>query len=426
MARTASVRGIVVVVAAMLIALVAVPLTARAQDVSHLELLLQFVNEARQANGASPVSMEAQLNAAALRHSTDMAGGEFLSHTGTDGSSFAQRVQDTGYRMAAGAENVLFQLDLDASEAFNYWFASPEHRANLLNRAYIHAGIGYARSGSGKYYYTLILATPDYERPPQATLEGNVAPGVNFGPTPQYSVSDNRLNEAGLPPVAVYCAPGGGVTVWKIDFNTSQGSQVIYASPAQIRGALAQSASAGTPTQIASYADISLWALSGSDLQVNSGYPAKPTPYTFSFKAERCGVAAASGGAVLPAQATPLPPQTAVLDPPAGSGVYVVQPGDTLFRIALRYGLTTSQLAVANGISNPSRIYAGQTLVIPGVSTSGTATGSATSSRTHLVQPGETLYLIALRYGVPLSQLAAANGITNTWLIYAGEVLVIP
>ena len=46
--------------------------------------------------------------------------------------------------------------------------------------------------------------------------------------------------------------------------------------------------------------------------------------------------------------------------------------------------------------------------------------------RTHVVQPGENLFRIALRYGVNLYTLAALNGITNVSRIYAGQVLLIP
>ncbi len=47
--------------------------------------------------------------------------------------------------------------------------------------------------------------------------------------------------------------------------------------------------------------------------------------------------------------------------------IYTVAPGDTLFSIGQRFGLTTQQLAAANGIPYPWRIYAGQRLVIPGL-----------------------------------------------------------
>src|SRR5688500_10809703 len=48
------------------------------------------------------------------------------------------------------------------------------------------------------------------------------------------------------------------------------------------------------------------------------------------------------------------------------TGSHTVQPGETLFRIALRYGVNVNTLASANGIFNPDRIYAGQVLVVPG------------------------------------------------------------
>ncbi len=47
--------------------------------------------------------------------------------------------------------------------------------------------------------------------------------------------------------------------------------------------------------------------------------------------------------------------------------IYSVQAGDTLFRIATRFGLTVNELAQANSINDPTLVYAGQTLIIPGV-----------------------------------------------------------
>lgn len=52
----------------------------------------------------------------------------------------------------------------------------------------------------------------------------------------------------------------------------------------------------------------------------------------------------------------------------SGEVTHVVQPGENLFRIALRYGVDMNELAAANGITDPTRIYVGQVLVIPGLS----------------------------------------------------------
>ncbi len=100
-----------------------------------------------------------------------------------------------------------------------------------------------------------------------------------------------------------------------------------------------------------------------------------------------------------------------------GSVIHVVQRGETLYSIARRYGVSMWTIANANGITNPNRIYVGQRLSIP----SGGAAG-----RVHVVQAGETLLHIALRYGVDAWAIARANGITNLNYIYVGQRLVIP
>ena len=99
--------------------------------------------------------------------------------------------------------------------------------------------------------------------------------------------------------------------------------------------------------------------------------------------------------------------------------IHIVQRGQTLEGIARWYGVDLWTLARANGIVNPNRIYVGQRLVIP--------TGySAPVGATYIVKPGDTLYSIARRYGVSVWAIAQANGIYNLQLIYVGQRLVIP
>ncbi|MGH9136376.1 MAG: LysM peptidoglycan-binding domain-containing protein [Acidimicrobiales bacterium] len=105
-----------------------------------------------------------------------------------------------------------------------------------------------------------------------------------------------------------------------------------------------------------------------------------------------------------------------------GGVVHVVRPGETLSGIASRYGVLVRDLAGANGITNANLVIAGARLSIP-ASSGGGAAGGAT---THLVRPGETLSGIASRYGVRVSELAGANGISNSNLVFAGQRLVIP
>jgi LysM repeat protein len=98
-----------------------------------------------------------------------------------------------------------------------------------------------------------------------------------------------------------------------------------------------------------------------------------------------------------------------------------VQPGENLFRIALHYGMTYQALAAANGIVNPDLIYVGQKLTI-----SAEAPAAPTGGRIHVVQPGENLFRIGLKYGVTVAAIATANGISDVNFIYPGQRLRIP
>lgn len=104
---------------------------------------------------------------------------------------------------------------------------------------------------------------------------------------------------------------------------------------------------------------------------------------------------------------------------PVGA-LYTVRPGDTLSGIALRYGVTSWALVQANNLASANLIYVGQQLIIPG---SGTPINNAPGQSTYTVQPGDTLSSIAARFGSTPQALAAYNGIANPSLIYVGQVL---
>jgi len=99
--------------------------------------------------------------------------------------------------------------------------------------------------------------------------------------------------------------------------------------------------------------------------------------------------------------------------------VYVVQAGDTLVAIALHYGVTVDAIVAANGLSDPDRLSVGQRLTIPGASSAG-------ASIVYVVQPGDTLALVARRYNVASLAMAQANRLANPNLIYVGQRLMVP
>jgi LysM repeat protein len=121
---------------------------------------------------------------------------------------------------------------------------------------------------------------------------------------------------------------------------------------------------------------------------------------------------------------------TATLSPPPDN-IYVVQPGDTLTRIALRFNTTVATLAQLNGIVNANQIQVGQRIAVPVPEVAAPDAPSVAAPVTiepvtYVVQPGDNLFRIALRFGVSMQQLAIENGIVNMNRVFIGQVLVIP
>lgn len=125
-----------------------------------------------------------------------------------------------------------------------------------------------------------------------------------------------------------------------------------------------------------------------------------------------------------PVGANPIPPVT---NPPATT-VYTVQSGDTLLRIAARFSTTVTAIAQLNGITNVNLIRAGQQLLIPSGQQSipePQPNPNPQPVTTYIVRPGDTLFRIGLRFGVPISRLIQINRISNPNFIFVGQVLVI-
>lgn len=98
--------------------------------------------------------------------------------------------------------------------------------------------------------------------------------------------------------------------------------------------------------------------------------------------------------------------------------VHVVRSGETLSGLAQRFGVSLTSLARANGLSTRARLLKGQKLTIPGASRTGPVV--------HVIRRGESLSRIAKLYHVPLDRLRKTNGIRNADHLLVGERLLIP
>lgn len=94
--------------------------------------------------------------------------------------------------------------------------------------------------------------------------------------------------------------------------------------------------------------------------------------------------------------------------------VYVVQPGDSLYGISRRFGVSPQRITALNGLDQIPRLVIGQALVIP------------STQRSYTVRPGDTLWSIARRFGVSVDAIVTTNNITAPERITPGTTLRIP
>ncbi|WP_291382497.1 lytic transglycosylase domain-containing protein [Demequina sp.] len=111
---------------------------------------------------------------------------------------------------------------------------------------------------------------------------------------------------------------------------------------------------------------------------------------------------------------------------------HVVVAGDTAWDLAAAYGVTVMDLRRANSLNAAATIRIGQTLVIPGATappaapTSFLAAPQASQTSTYIVRSGDTLWSIARSVNTSVTSLAQANRLSNPSLIRAGQALTVP
>lgn len=156
---------------------------------------------------------------------------------------------------------------------------------------------------------------------------------------------------------------------------------------------------------------------------------------------------------------SPLPtatPTTTSTPEPVGTRIHVVASGDNLGSIAVAYDVDTASIATANNIKLTTMLRVGQELIIPAptagltdvtpveppsteapatATTSAAPTSAATDAPTnaptagpliHIVQSGDILGSLAVKYGVDVDEIAKANNIRATTTLRVGQELIIP
>lgn len=104
----------------------------------------------------------------------------------------------------------------------------------------------------------------------------------------------------------------------------------------------------------------------------------------------------------------------------AGTVLYTVQRGDSLYSIARRYNTTVNEIKRLNGLTS-DLLTIGRQLLLP----SSESIGEPKQDGTYTVKLGDTLYSVARTYGVTVDELKRANNLTNN-ILTVGQVLNIP
>ena len=134
----------------------------------------------------------------------------------------------------------------------------------------------------------------------------------------------------------------------------------------------------------------------------------------------------------LPAEVASNPP-VAVAQPPAvpqtAGTEYVVVKGDSLWKIAKKFGVTTKAIETANPGVDPAKLKVGEKLSIPGATASAPdmtgSSGAGGGAEIYVVKSGDTLSKIAKHYGVTIRAIESENGLSTTH-IKVGQKLKIP
>jgi LysM repeat protein len=189
-----------------------------------------------------------------------------------------------------------------------------------------------------------------------------------------------------------YRCEGAGIVFYQ------QGTPVIQVSLDEIAAPLSTAISARQNQPIKYGAGVSLWALQSDELQIHRDENPDATKLVLSSSI--CGT-------------IPTPSTNTLYSGLALAYVQLDGPGRAL---ALAQVTASGQVAAYTQIAGSGYALA--------YSQSNAQTGNGGAY--HIVQPGENLFRIALRYGTTVSVLSAINHIGNTRLIYVGQIIYLP
>lgn len=339
---------------AILLGLIILVSTTSFTQAQSAEAILQQVNQYRINNGLPPLKYNGALASAAQNQANYMAEyNVFSSHVGYGGSTPQSRASANGYNGRV-TENIVGGTNLTAPKGLTWWVNSPVHYNTLITTRYTEAGTGYSSSGDINYYVLVV------GQPSDAPIQ---PPSNSSDPEPLF-ITPITLAEPGEDGSIVHIVQDG---------------QALWS--------------------LAAHYDVPL-----SDLLLYNSLSAD----SFLQTGDEIIIRLADGAPIPP---TPTPPST-----------HIVREGESLWTIAANYNVKIGDVMWYNNLTEDSFVQPGQEIKVrlaPGESPPPTATPITT----HIVQSGQTLWEIALSYGLTLEEILAYNNLEQNSFIQPGDAL---
>ena len=328
---------------------------ATAVQAQSASAIFQEVNQFRLNNGITPFQYSNALAAAAQNQANYMAANNvFTSHVGAGGSTPQSRANAAGY-VGRVSENIVGGTGMTAARGLNWWVNSPVHYNTLITSRYQEAGTGFATNGN-ENFYVLVVGQPSDAPPP---------PAADDSPEPLF-----------ITPITL-AQPGEDGSI----VHVVQDGQALWS--------------------LAAHYEVTL-----SDLLLFNSLPAN----AIVQPGDRITIRLAEGQAPPP---TPTPPT-----------MHTVLEGQSLWSIAVQYNVKLGDLLWLNQLPEDVILQPGE-LVRVRLAPDEAPPPTPTPILYHSVRTGQTLWEIAITYGLSLDQLLALNQIEQDAILHSGDQLLV-
>jgi LysM repeat protein len=316
-----------------------------------------------------------------------------------------------------------------AAQEYNTFFAT--HEGGIFQRAPVTPGVNLRFSAHIYVWSSATFEDPDQSIQPQGVkVSVGIDPNGGTDPTSDAIVWST--------PVEYYDeyreisitapAPGNSVTVYvRSKAEGAIGVNNVYVDDAALVVAGPSDVTPETPTE-------------ETPTQVTPTTPA-PRPTTATSTPTPIVIIVTATPST--GQPTTTPQRTPFSAEFPNELVHIVQAGNTVSQLAVRYGSTIDAIIAYNGLSSNGLIFIGQRLLIPVRAGQGTpvipptpvptpvpgggqGSGGLVEPGVYVVQQGDTLFRIALRFNTTVDALARYNNILNPNRIFVGQRILIP